>query len=174
MTEIMLFHTADRVFGVELAHVREVHRANMVPLHDPSENSPESRMLAGFPDGKSAPLHDLCGILAETACTLPGKHGKILRIDAGNRELALRVEDTGRVIEAEPERILPLPDVFGEKTNAWFPRVLVREETLILLLNPSGMIAFPDAGFSGPADTATAEPDDIIALTDILEEMDSE
>ena len=51
------------------------------------------------------------------------------------------VDRVERAIEAESEQIAPLPPVFTGPALVCFPKVLVSDSDLILLLSPEGMAA---------------------------------
>lgn len=157
MTEFILFQVARRRFGLELGHVRSVFRESSLDIRD--AETPE-----GEPDGlgplrvcrvddRDVPLMDLSTFFAgeegecppTPACAgLPVAGGKrILLIRAGERELALRVDDIDRVVTLDAAGVMPLPPVFRGRSARWFPRVLRLENALALVVDPVGMMGGP-------------------------------
>jgi chemotaxis signal transduction protein len=90
-------------------------------------------------NGEEVPLYDLAAVFGNAPSSLGPESRKVMLVRTRERRLALVVDRVDRVIEAESEEIAPLPPVFTGPALACFPRVLVRESELILLLNPEGM-----------------------------------
>ena len=90
-------------------------------------------------NGEEVALYDLAAVFGNAPSSLGPESRKVMLVKTRERRLALVVDRVDRVIEAESEEIAPLPPVFTGPALACFPRVLVRESELILLLNPEGM-----------------------------------
>lgn len=136
MDQLLVFTAVGMEFGLELGRVRGIHKERNLPA---GGAAPHGSLLDL--EGERMPLWDLGRLTSAArgaADPFPLGDSQILVIEAqgGKDAFALRVEGVEGVVSAPQDQIRPLPSGFGEKPLSLFPRVLVREKGLVLVVDP--------------------------------------
>jgi chemotaxis signal transduction protein len=135
MQRLVLFHVGDNQFGIDMAVTRSIETAGRLLGEQPGAADKRSLTV----DGEEVPLFDLSTMLggATSSCDPQGR--KVMLVRSGGHHVALIVDRVDRVTEVGSGRIAPLPPVFRGPALAWFPRVLMQEDRLVLVLSPEGI-----------------------------------
>ncbi len=135
MKEIMVFRAGDHSFGLDLIHIRGVYRSgDLQPVDSEAPDSPAYRL-----EGRRVDLFDLPRDLVAGGGR-SGAFRRVILMDIQGRSAALGVNQIERVMNVEPDHIVPLPPVFTGKSRKWFPGVVMGADRLIPLLDPDILI----------------------------------
>jgi chemotaxis signal transduction protein len=129
MRELMLFRAGRYRLALALGAVRRVH-----PLADLRPAAGGSCVL----DGRRMRFYDLGHWMGGRRSD--PESPRVIRMEAADRELALRVDAVERVAWVDGASIVPLPPAFGGRPARWFPAVVRDGAELALLLSPEGML----------------------------------
>ena len=135
MSMFVLFQVGDRQFGVDMPLVRSIQRAGAFF----KERSGETLGNTLEVDGEEILLCDLPSFLGQNASSHALVKKKVMLVKSRKHALALIVDRVDGVLSVESEQLAPLPPVFEGPALACFPRVLARDDDLVLLLEPEGM-----------------------------------
>lgn len=176
MNELLLFHAGNRQFGVALPLVRSIQGAKSLfeePAdgeHEPSDAGQKrnfctppprcSHSYVRIPEAEfPVPIYDLSAILGDGLPSESSENKKVMFVSVRDHSIALKVDRVERVISVEKDRIESLSPVFRGYALNWFPRVLKQNDSLILLLNPGGIL--------GIEEEYQADEDDLSQTEDI-------
>ena len=131
----VLFQVGNRQFGLDLQHIKSIHRASAFFEEQSVERSSKTLEL----DGKEVHLYHLSSIFGEEAPSAELGSKRLILVDAPEGPLALIVDGMDEVIEVTIDQVEPLPPVFKGTARCCFPRVLKQKDHLVLLLSPEGI-----------------------------------
>ncbi|MFW5636414.1 MAG: chemotaxis protein CheW [Thermodesulfobacteriota bacterium] len=135
MKEIMVFRVGDHPFGLDLIHIRGVYRSgDLQSVDSEAADSPAYRL-----EGRRVALFDLPRALVADGARSDAFR-RVILMDTRGRSAALGVNQIERVINVEPDHIVPLPPVFTGKSRKWFPGVVMGPDRLIPLLDPDTLL----------------------------------
>lgn len=135
MQSLVLFQVGDRQFGVDMPLVRSIQRAGALF----KERSGETLGKRLEVDGEEILLCDLPSFLEQKEPSHDLASKKVMVMKSGDHTMALIVDRVDGVVSVENEQLAPLPHVFEGPAFVCFPRVLARDDDLVLLLEPEGM-----------------------------------
>ncbi len=135
MKEILVFRVGDHPLGLDLIHIRGVYRfGDLQPVDSEVPGSPAYRL-----EGRRVNLFHLPRSLVGGGVRTDAFH-RIILMNIRGRPAALGVIQIERVMNVEPDHIVPLPPVFKGKSRKWFPGVVMGPNRLIPLLDPDTLL----------------------------------
>ena len=93
----------------------------------------------GNVDGEEVPIYDLSAIMDVATLTPDSRNRKVMLVKVQGRDLALLVDQVERAVEVDSDFVEQLPPIFTGPPRDCFPKVLRREDELILILSPEGL-----------------------------------
>jgi len=135
MKEIMVVRVGVHPFGLDLIHIRGVYRSGDLQPADSKAVDASAYHL----EGRKVDLFDLSRALVPDRAR-PDSFRRVILMDIRGRSVALGVNQIERVLNVEPDHIVPLPPVFTGKSRRWFPGVVMGADRLIPLLDPDTLM----------------------------------
>jgi chemotaxis signal transduction protein len=136
MQRLVLFNVGNCQLGVDMSATAGVESATSLL----GENETSSRKNTVIIDSEEIPVCDLSDMLGDSPASHDPGNRKVMLLRTQGDTLALLVDRVDRVIEVKDQNILPLPPIFKGVAHACFPRVLIQEGQLVLVLSPEGMV----------------------------------
>ena len=142
MQKLVLFQVSGRRFGLDMALAKSIEAANL-PQAKGSDWRNRGTLVA---DGVEVPIYDLAANMGDETLTHDSRNRKVMLVKVQGRALALLVDQVDRAVEVDSDLVEQLPPIFTGPPRDCFPKVLRREDGLILILSPEGLgrIASPD------------------------------
>ena len=131
----VLFQVGNRKFGLDLQHIKSIHRASSFFAGQSGEKNRKTLEL----DGEEVQLFHLSSVFGEEASSAELGSKRVILVDAPESPLALMVDAMDQVVEVKSDQVEPLPPVFKGPARRCFPRVLKQKDHLVLLLSPEGI-----------------------------------
>jgi chemotaxis signal transduction protein len=156
MQELLLFQSNRHAFGIDLSQIKEVNRDD-TPFTD---THPIDDSLTHNASDRELPLFDVSELFWNSPSDGVEKKKKIV-VRAAKQFVGLMVDRIDGVIHAGESNIQPLPPVFNEASIRCFPHVLQHNGTLILLIDPKGILSIQgevNQTLSQPLDLKTLGP----------------
>jgi len=135
MQRLVLFQVSGRRFGLDMALAKSIEATN-VPQAKGADWRNRGTLVV---DGEKVPIYDLAAIMGDTTFTHDARNRKVILVKVQGRYLALLVDRMDRPVEVDNDLVEPLPPIFRGPPRDCFPKVLRREDELILILSPEGL-----------------------------------
>ena len=134
MERLIFFQVGNVQFGLDMSLTRSIETASTLLAKQPGLYNGGALVL----DGDEIPLYDFTRVFGDSVSSQGHETKKVMLVQAKKQLVAMVVDRVERVLEVESDQIEPLPPIFHGPARICFPRVLKREEHLILILNPEG------------------------------------
>ena len=135
MKNMLLFQVGTSPYAIDLSCVRNIQSVK----HIADEGTKGSISLSQPLDDKSIALYDLISFFEIDTVERNFKKEKMIMVEAEGLPIGLIVSRVDNVISVERKRLQSLSPIFRRVSASCFPKVLIYEDTLILLLAPEGI-----------------------------------
>jgi chemotaxis signal transduction protein len=135
MAQFLLFRIKDRRYGIDLPLVRGIRSAGAEGM----SSAQSALQLSGLLTDRKAETQNIASLRETTA---EKRSPRLILAAAGNRLLALGVEQIEQVISAADEAVVPMSPIFEGMSLDCFPKVLKHAGELILVLNPESILKY--------------------------------
>jgi chemotaxis signal transduction protein len=136
MEELLLFHVGTMQYGVDLSLVKSIQSAKPIVVDQKRGKNPLPRQV----DGKTTLLYDLLSIFGKKISSRYFENEKLILVETESQPIGLIVSRVDQVVSADLNQIAPLSPVFKKSSLSCFSKVLKHENSLVLLLNPGGIV----------------------------------
>ena len=136
MQKLVLFQVSNRRFGLDMSLAKSIEATNL-PHAKGSDQGDRGTLEV---DGKEVPIYDLSAIMGDATVTHDSGNRKVMLVKVQGGELALLVDRVDRAVEVDRDLVEQLPPIFRGPPRDCFPNVLKRENELILILSPEGLV----------------------------------
>lgn len=136
ITELLFFQAGAMQLGMDLAFVISIQSAPDIA----SEQVNKHNRFAPMTEDQDIMLYNLSAILENENSSADPDNEKLIVVNTQDRPAGLIVERVHRVVKVDIDRIEPLSPIFRGPALSCFPRVLKHEDSLVLLMDPQGMV----------------------------------
>ena len=135
MQRLVLFQVGGRRLGLDMALTKSIEATDFLDAKQSSSKLRDTMVV----DDEEVPVYDLSAIMGDERSTPDSRSKKVMLVKAQGRYLALLVDRVDRAVEVESGLIESLPPIFEGTSRDCFPKVLRREDGLILILSPEAL-----------------------------------
>ena len=142
MQKLVLFQVSGRRFGLDMSLAKSIEATNL-----PQAKGADRRGRATLEvDGKEVPIYDLSAIMGDATVSHDSENRKVMLVKAQGGDLALLVDRVERAVEVDSDLVEQLPPIFRGPPRDCFPNVMKRDNELILILSPEGLVSIAGGG----------------------------
>ena len=165
MQKYLSFTVGGLDLGVDMTSVVSIEQGGALAVENPGELTSGTVSFGG----QALPLYNVSGLLGRKGSDVDrGFDSKVLIVRTASGTIALWVDRVGSVMEAIDNTVSELPPVFSGMAGAFFSRVLLGQDGLILLVNPD---AVAPTALWVQMTRVEAEACEALAMGDAVEEL---
>ncbi len=137
MQKLVLFKVSDRLFAIDQKFVKKKYQKEELFR----ERANQAKKVRVKIDGQDIPLYNLSTLFSScwNATQLHDTEAMLVKDEEGY--MVLLADTIEGACETKEEDMKELSPIFGKRSRACFPRVLVKNDSAVLVLSPSGIRA---------------------------------
>jgi chemotaxis signal transduction protein len=137
MQQLILFKVYDNLFAIDQKFVKKKYQKEELF----SERASKAKKVKIKLDGTDVPLYDLPAMFGGFAEENRQSNGEAMLVKDEEGHMIFLAHEIEGAVEIEKELIKELSPVFGKRSCAYFPKVTIKDNLPVLILNPSGIRA---------------------------------
>jgi len=135
MQKLILFKVSENLFAIDHKLVKKKYKKKELF----SERADKVKRVKIKLDGRDIPLYDLPALFDESVGKTSKVHSEALLVKDEEGHMILLVNHIERGIEIDKDLIQDLSPIFGNRSRMYFPKVFIKANRPVLILNPSGI-----------------------------------
>ena len=163
----VLFQAGNNDFGINMTDVKSIQPAGLVQAN---QDGPQSSVKI---EDQTMPLCDLASLFGR-APSPNHANKRLILVDVLGATTALLVDRVEGVVDEGGDQVKSLPPVYKNTVGSLFPKVLRRNDKLVLLLNPAGLPKYNQLADPAPEPERPEELYTALAASEPLEESRAE
>ncbi len=132
----VLFQSGNNEFGINMTQVQSIQPAGTIKDHSGGLQATVEI------DNQSMPLCDLAVLTGSEPSSQNAANKRVLLVTVMGKTMALLVDKVDGVVEESNDQIMDLPPVYKHTAKGLFPKVMRRDDELVLLLDPAGITKY--------------------------------
>jgi len=137
MQELIIFKVNDTLFAIDQKFVKKNYQKEELF----SERASKAKKVKIKLDGRDIPLYDLPAMFGGSDGETRKSNGEAILVKDEEGHMILLAHQIEGAVEIEKEFIKDLSPLFGKRSCMYFPKVTVKDNLPVLIVNPSGIRA---------------------------------